>query len=488
MYLKNRILALIVVVSTLISNINAQQSNTMYFMELMPQANQLNPAFQIPCKLYVSFPLLGNTFIHYSNSGFAINDLITQNGTNAQLNTSFFLENQEKSQLINFWTNINLLSVGYKYKKTYFSFYLNERIEADINYQNQLFAFAILGNGAYLDKKVTINGPGISLLHYREYSFGVSQVWDEQFTFGAKFKLLFGKANLYTPTLKTSWLTDANNFNIDLNAQSKVNMSLPLILELNNNLITGTTVQDDPIAYLLNRKNVGIALDAGIVYKIDDKTTVAASILDFGGFFWRSNPYVLEANGHFNYKGIQFGNNTLNFSQARLLSDTLQTLYNVSINPSSYVSPLSPKVFIGGQRTIYKWLNLSALAKAEIYRVKIHPSLTLGTNFIVSRNFSSTISYTVANSKFNNLGAGLCFRVPGFGFYLISDNLYGMAKYRSTRLLNFQFGIDMMFGCGKKKITNEKMMNIPGCKYLNEMNKKNKFYERFKKKRKKQEK
>ena len=60
-----------------------------------------------------------------------------------------------------------------------------------------------------------------------------------------------------------------------------------------------------------------------------------------------------------------------------------------------------------------------------------------------------------------NVGAGLSMRTPNFGFYAISDNVYGAFKYKSARLINLRFGFNFLFGCStcNKKAN----INTIGC-------------------------
>ena len=79
--IKKYILSSILIVFSLVAF--SQQSQTLYFMDRLPQANLVNPARQLDCKLRFSgivMPIAGQILppmhTNYGNNGFAYQDLI----------------------------------------------------------------------------------------------------------------------------------------------------------------------------------------------------------------------------------------------------------------------------------------------------------------------------------------------------------------------------------------------------------------------------
>ena len=55
---------------------SAQQSNTLFFMHSLPEANYVNPAVQIECGIFVGLPLVSSFHMNIANSGFSAGKII----------------------------------------------------------------------------------------------------------------------------------------------------------------------------------------------------------------------------------------------------------------------------------------------------------------------------------------------------------------------------------------------------------------------------
>jgi hypothetical protein len=89
------------------------------------------------------------------------------------------------------------------------------------------------------------------------------------------------------------------------------------------------------------------------------------------------------------------------------------------------------------------------------------------------------------NNTINNIGGGLSMRTPNFGFYMISDNVYGALKYKSARLINVRFGFNFLFGCASCIRKEEKSAIGKGCAIYRDSESKKQRFILWKKKMKK---
>ena len=71
--MKKTLLTLNLIVSALLSN--AQQSLTLYNMDVIGQSNQINPSLMPENNWYIGVPALSSTSFTFTNSGFAWTDL-----------------------------------------------------------------------------------------------------------------------------------------------------------------------------------------------------------------------------------------------------------------------------------------------------------------------------------------------------------------------------------------------------------------------------
>jgi hypothetical protein len=79
-------------------------------------------------------------------------------------------------------------------------------------------------------------------------------------------------------------------------------------------------------------------------------------------------------------------------------------------------------------------------------RGNIRQALTVSANANAGRMLSASMSYSVMNNSYNNLGVGLALRGGGFQLYIISDNL-NLAFYRAgSSNVNVWFGLNIVIG------------------------------------------
>ena len=63
---------------------------------------------------------------------------------------------------------------------------------------------------------------------------------------------------------------------------------------------------------------------------------------------------------------------------------------------------------------------------------------------------SASISYSIMNGSYNNIGFGLVLGGAPFQIYIISDNASAALWGHQTTSVNFRFGLNVAFGFRKK--------------------------------------
>ena len=119
-------------------------------------------------------------------------------------------------------------------------------------------------------------------------------------------------------------------------------------------------------------------------------------------------------------------------------------------NGDPYNSYLTPKIFLGGTYNINEKINIGVLGRGEFFQNKFYSSVTITGNTNFKKWFSATMSYSIMNNSFNNLGIGLMARAGFAQFYIVTDNVLA-AFPQSTRTVNYRAGINLLFGCKEKQ-------------------------------------
>lgn len=473
----------------------AQQSNTFFLMHDVPQSNFLNPAVQINCKWYVSIPLLGSTHVNYTNTAFTFNELFSTSNGSASLNMGGLYENVRKTNLLSADLNLDLITVGYRRNDYYFVFNISEKVSAALTYPGSLIEFAWKGNTQFLGETEEFNNLRTHSVHYREYSLGVSKVWDAYNIFGLRAKLLFGKANIYSGKSDISLYTDPNTFDLHVEGDIKENISFPILINMNSDgRISGSTMGNlDPIGYLLNSNNKGFAIDLGWIHQYNEKITLSASLLDLGFIKWKSDVNNIQISGSFDYTGIAAGSE---FSNTNLISlgDSIIDAFDQILTQDSYYSWLPTQLYLGGIYQFRPKLGIGVVNRNVLYRNKLHSSLTLSANTTLWKKFTTSLSWSYLNNTYKNVGLGLAWHGRGLQFHLVSDNILGMIKPMDTRNLNLRFGFGILFGCPRNKKEEREMKSsfnpaLEGnCYWAKKMDKNYKKINKKKEKRKRKNK
>jgi hypothetical protein len=450
------IILLVIVLYIPLTQVKSQQSNTLFFMHSVPQSNFINPAIQGECRWFIGLPVISSTHLNLAHNGFTVNNLLeSQEDTLYALDAERIEKKLARMNYLSSEFYTHLFAIGYKRKDFYFTFSIRERDDFVLFYPRDLFAFTYRGNTQFEGEWISLNGTGIQFNHFREYAIGISKKYDDYRTFGIRGKILFGKLNLNTRKSKIGLFTQENTFNLLFVNDILVNASLPYSLGIDSSGNYYIINEDYTFNWdlVFNRRNLGLAVDAGFIYKYDENITFSGSILDIGAIYYRSNLTNYDVEGDFFYDG-PLGDTIPTESY---LEDVVNTFTDGSIiDNRSYIYFLQPKIFVGATYKLNDKINLGGLLAGKIYRQKIQSGLILSANARFASYFSASLSWSYIHRSVNNLGLGLAFGRMPLQFYIVSDNVPGMIWLQSSKNINLRFGLNIIFGCYRKE-------SIKGC-------------------------
>lgn len=192
------------------------QTPSAYFMEGSTFRSQLNPAFA-PLRGYVNIPVLGGVQVNVSGN-LSVSDIFYP--VNGSLVTLFdknvsaaeALGNLRSKNMLGTDARINIVGFGAfrKDHKTFWSFDLNVRMEAEANMPYSLFDF--LKNGR---NEAVINDIKASTQAYLEAAFSYSFPLTDQIYLGARGKFLVGAGRARTSIDRLDIKLQENSWNID---------------------------------------------------------------------------------------------------------------------------------------------------------------------------------------------------------------------------------------------------------------------------------
>jgi outer membrane protein OmpA-like peptidoglycan-associated protein len=327
-----------------------------------------------------------------------------------------------------------LISFGFKQKKNYWSFSIIEKLDYRMMYPKDLLSFAVLGNAAPENIGRTLNlGIKNDFNAYAEIGLGFNRVIKEdKLIVGGKLKYLSGQANLYTKRAKAT--IETNKDSLDITVSSDVAMYASTPTDSKGNFDAKT---------LTSFKNNGVGIDLGAQYNLTPKIKLSASVIDLGFIRWNQNNQSAisdNPNTKATFKGVDISKYFLasNKPDSSTVSasinytlDSLSKQFNIKVdsNAKAYTAPLFTKMYIGGNYQLNSWSNVSGLFYGQFYAKTIRPAFTLGYNVAAKHWLRFSVTYSMLNRSFANVGAGLSINLMGLQWYIVSDNVLGTIVY-----------------------------------------------------------
>ncbi|GJM63723.1 DUF5723 family protein [Persicobacter diffluens] len=441
----------------------AQYMQTLY--QLDPHANvvgyNLNPAYISDAKVTVGL-LLGN-FSAQGRIGMSANEMFSldeQNNT-LTLKPEKFLENAPDTYYNRIFTNYNLLFVGVSNKKSYFTFAIDARAFTEQEVSNGLLSLAVNGNGFSeedlangLSSKSFTSALSTATTAFGQAALGYSKNIDDRLTIGGRAKFLWG-------------IGHASSNEVSLTIQNDLTSnSTTLTTEGGNFQTAGVVDFMDPDGNKVPTftGNYGMAIDLGATYRLTEKVTLSASLLDLGGIKWTKNGRQLSLKGgSYAFDGIDVeplinltgkhdhASINLNEDVLRELEETLQidTLSN-----QNFHTALPAQWFLGGSYQLAERHRVGGTWMNSVYKGRWLSGFSAFYNIYVGAGLSALVNWTGVNGTYANVGAGLRLNMGAVQWHISSDNLLAAFKLENARNFSLATGINFQFGRKDMKVKN----------------------------------
>jgi hypothetical protein len=427
-------------------NALAQIAGTQYLMNSLPQYVTNNPAF-VP-KYKYSFGLPGSMIdFNYYNNGFNYNDMTSVDNGKRVANLSKLNSALPPKTYITSVAQIDLLRIGLKIGETsYLSLNSSVRGYGRAMVPKDAISLLVNGNAGYLGQTASIS-PAAEMQLFWENAVGLGFSLSENLSVGARVKLLRGFMNVNTASANAT-VSVADNYNITLAADMNVK--------------TSGIHSNDGFKFSNYSGNTGVGIDLGATFRPFDKLTLAASLVDIGTIKWKYDTYQYtldKTKATYTFQGID-ANKLMegNSDYGKSLSDSLNAKFKPQEKAgSSYSTALPAKAFISADYLVVKNFNVGGVMYAERFNGRTFTGMTLGANKHFGKVLSTTVSYTLSNRSFNNLGAGLSLNLAPVQIYVVGDNLLrmplsvmahqGMNNFiNSTQVFTFRAGLNFVWG------------------------------------------
>lgn len=450
-----QIVSALILFLSFIINGSAQQDLTLYELRAAPQSNGLNPS-KIPlCKGYLLLPGLSGGYASINSEGFTYADAfqLNDNGSiDIKLNEA--IDKMKDLNNISFDFKAPILGFGFRMGAGFATFGVETKGSSRFTVPKTLAEFIWLGNAdeKFLGQRASFDGLGVDYMQYTEFAFGYARDFNENWTFGIKAKYLSGQAFLRTTQSSLGITTNAENYAITLDGELQIQAAgiAGLVVDslLNFNGLSFGNVGDQLTA--AGSGNHGGALDIGATYRLNEKISFNASVLDVGIINWAASAVTKTSKPiSYTYEGISVSDITSGQDEAESIVGTLDTLLSgieFDDKQESFTTTLPIKIYAGGNYQILPKTDLSVLTFNELYNGRFKTSLRFGVTQRVRNFLMATLNYSVYGNSAANVGAGFTLNLGPLQLYTITDNVIAFMLPEQSKNFHLRFGINLTFG------------------------------------------
>ncbi|MBK7872539.1 MAG: hypothetical protein IPJ74_18595 [Saprospiraceae bacterium] len=330
---------------TSVLSLNAQEELGTHLLRGVWQANKTNPALLPEGRFVIGLPGVYNNL---NITNITYNDLVVKEENGATIldidNAISKLENNNK---IRENLEIETLSLGVKFGKTFLSIGHSVKFNAFLDYPKTLPQLIWQGNAQFLRQNVDFSSD-LQLFGYNEFYLGAAFQIMENLTIGGRAKWLSGFGDVSTDRNKLNLFTNEEAYQLTLDADFRVNSTGSIRYDGLRDLTVNYDFASFKGEQLFNQNN-GVAFDFGANLKLGN-LDLAASVLDVGGKInWEEDVQNYSLNGIYEYKGLDVAQDLLedetNLGNAL---DTLLELYDFVETNNTYSTQLPLRYYFSG--------------------------------------------------------------------------------------------------------------------------------------------
>ncbi len=420
----------------------------------VPQAHQLNPAFRPGGKVIIGLPVLSSSHLSVDMDQLSFDHVFTETAEQSLTvdfdNISSLLKDKNNFSVK---SDIQLFFLGINNGNNFFSLAINDRINSQLVYTNDILDLAIYGNGEgtpTFQRNVAFDNLKLSQNLYHEIALGFNRNIKQKISLGLRVKMLFGVVNSQTEQMNGFIRTDTDSIHFKGSNMSFRNSGYSYLSDGRDPLsIYRSTLP-------MTNGNNGFGLDAGVHYNLSDRINLSASITDLGYINWKEDTKSYDINDvNYSFKGfdlldlINNDNSANNFFQNEL--DSIKSIFTVKDTPGiGYKSTLTSNIYAGFDYQLAKQHRVGAQIYGKMIEGNITPEFGAYYNLRIGKAINTVFNASFRNGKIHAAGIGASVDLGPIQIYGTTESVTSLIKPEAATMLDARFGINLIFG--KKKV------------------------------------
>jgi len=430
----------------------AQSDLTLYNFDGIAQSLHVNPALPQQTRVWVGIPALSSIQVYYHNDGFRPIDLL-ETGTDVNDNIdNIILGLDNKSQFaIN--QSLDLLGVGFRVKGGFLSLGAQQVTDYRMDYPVDLLKLVWFGNAGTNYRSSNLSEFDFETVTRTNYYIGYQKSINDKLSLGGRFKYIVGQGHAYVERMNAK-VTTLDNSN----------------LEIETDIVIKTAgirdyIEDNPfdIKTSVFPDNSGFGVDLGAHYIFDDKWSFSASVIDLGFINWKSATRNYVSNGTFEYEGVDANLNeddpVGSFDE---IIDSLAAAFDFKeVDGEKYTKWLASRAFLAANYKINEKHTFGAVYQLKLWSGTAYHDFSVNYQGRLAKSFQYTVSYSIINGTYNNVGAGFQTKLGPIQLYLLTDNFLNIMYYENLETTNVRVGLNVaLFDKKPKKDKKSDLDNI----------------------------
>ncbi|WP_299617156.1 DUF5723 family protein [uncultured Tenacibaculum sp.] len=445
---------------TLVSYCFGQHKHILYGFDKIPQGLLLNPGAETAYKYHIGVPLLSGISTSVNTSGFTLADLFSNDNIDFTTKFNNVVSNLGTNDYAYINSQIEVINAGYQLnKKDYISVGYYTEVDAFLKIPKDFAELIRDGNAGFLNRSFLFSNLAAKADVLGVIHAGITRKFNEKFIAGARLKIYSGALNVtstgntgsFTTRLGSSGIYQHSLTNINLNGYSSG------LYDENNEFGVESS---DITGNIFLGSNLGLGIDIGFTYAIDEQTEISASLLDVGFISYSNKVRNGTVEGNYIFDGIEFQFDNTNPDYWQQLNDEINARIPRSENTESYSVMRPVKFNFAGKYSFGKSRreeNCADMSFNDYYDNAIGGQIfsvltPIGPRFALtgfyerklSERFNTRVTYTIDDFSSTNFGFGISANVWKLNIYTAVDNVLGLSNLGDANTASLQFGINFI--------------------------------------------
>jgi len=445
----------------------SQNKQLLYGLEDVPQSLMVNPGGKIKNEAFFGIPFLSQIYLSAGSSGVTVFDIFQQSNTSINERIGSIIHDMENSDFFTIHQQMELINFGWRSKNgTLYSGGLYQEMDMILYFPKDMAILAWEGNSDYLNRVFNFGDINLRADLLTVYHFGINKEINENFTVGVRAKLYSSMFNVMSTANSGTFITvlgdgSQNTFEHQLRELNLLlNTSGYTTLKEGGN----SQIMNSLLARSLFGGNLGVGIDIGATYSINDKWTLSGSVLDVGAIFHSQGVESYAITGDYVLDGIELLFPGINDEDSIPYYDNLESEITEQIPidtlNSSYTQwrptkfNLGLQYNIGGDRRSQPCDCRSSSRRQNeqiiglhLFGVKRPKSLqyaaTLSYYNKLNRLLAVKLSYTVDPFSATNFGLMVITTSRKFNFFIAGDNILHYSNLAKANSISLQLGLNI---------------------------------------------